>query len=95
MKTLKIRIIKNQYGSLFAYDGLKELFQFEERGMDDGLGKGKWFFWPRGNFDPEKFVGAFPMTYFKDLCKAFAVICGHGEEMADEVEIIEGENFIK
>lgn len=96
MKTLKIRIVENKYGSLFAYDGFRELFQFEERGLDDGLGKGQWFFWPKGNYNPTKFKGAFPKTYFINLCKAFAFILGNEQEieMADEVEIVEGEDYI-
>lgn len=94
MKTLKIRIVKNKYGSLFAYDDVRQLFQFEERGLDDGLGRGQWFFWPRGNYNPTKFKGAFPMEYFINLCKSFAFIYGDEQEMADEVEIAEGENYI-
>ena len=96
METLKIEITQNEYGSLFASTNNKALlFQFEERGLDDGLGKGKWFFWPHGNFMPVKFTGTFPMTYFLNLCKSLAFILGDKEEMASEVEIVEGENFIK
>ena len=95
MKVLEIRIIKNQYGSLFAYDGLRELFQFEERGTDGGLGTGMWFFWPHGTYNPVKFTGEFPMKYFLNLCKAYAFVLGEDTDLADEVKIIEGKKFIK
>ena len=93
-KVLEIAIIKPQgRESLFAWANGRELFQFEERGIDDGLGRGQWFFWPRGNFNPVKFKGDFPMAYFVNLCKAYAFILGEEEEMADQV-VITGKKYI-
>jgi hypothetical protein len=34
------------------------------------------------------------MEYFINLCKSFAFIYGDEQEMADEVEIVEGEKYI-
>ena len=82
---MEITIIKNNYGSLFALHNGRALFQFEERGMDDFMGKGKWFFWPRGDYNPTKFTGKFPRTYFLNLCKAIVFITGDEQEMADTV----------
>ena len=97
MKKLEISILRDENGSLFAYNGVRLLFQFEERGLDDGLGRGQWFFWPHGNFRPVKFKGAFPMTYFLNLCKAYVFVVSNGEdaEMANEVEIVAGAEYLK
>ena len=90
---MKINIERNLYGSLFAIDAESQtiLFQFEYRRKD--LGGPAWFFWLRGNLDPDTIEGKkkdFPMQFFKDACKAKAFI--FNGVMPDEVEIVRGED---
>lgn len=95
---IEIQIIKEKDSiSRYAfYNGYLELFQFEPRGIDDiPGGKGKWYFWPRGGFDPEIFTGAFPMKYFQDLCKAMVFIRGKLQELPDGIKITKGIGFTK
>lgn len=89
---MKISIENNRYGSLFAVDAESKtiLFQFEYRTKADG--GPAWFFWLRGNLDPDTIEGKkkdFPMQFFKDACKAKAFI--FSGVMPDEVEIVKGE----
>ena len=89
---MKINIERNRYGSLFAVDAESKtiFFQFEYRAKADG--GPAWFFWLRGDFDPDTIEGKkkdFPMQFFKDACKAKAFIFNGA--MPDEVEIVRGE----
>ena len=96
MRTLEITIVKREgVNSFFALSGMRQLFQFEPRGLDGYLGKGQWFFWPRGNFNPVMKKGKFPMEYFINLCKSMNFIINEEDEMPDEVKIISGEKYLK
>lgn len=88
---IKIEIKKNKYGSLFAVIDY-QLFQFEYRDK-------KWYFWIRGDYDPEIFEQKdFPMKFFLDACRAKYFI-KYGGELPDKASIEKGlehiEKFIK
>ena len=84
---IKIEIIKNKYGSLFAVMNY-ELFQFEYR-------DNKWYFWIRGGYDPETFEQKeFPMKFFLDACRAKYFI-KYGGELPEKVSIEKGYGHIK
>lgn len=94
---MKIRITKNKYGSLFAVSDEKYylLFQFEYRETEE-MGGPAWYFWLRGDYDPDFFKGekeCFPMEFFKDACRAKMFIIT-GEGLHDEVEIVKGGNIL-
>ena len=94
---MEIEIIKNRYDQLFATDAESNylLFQFEFRKK----GMGAWYFWLRGDNDPDVFEGKqFPLRYFKNACRAknFIITCGTNPCVIDEdVEIVKGENYLK
>ena len=90
---MKIEIVKNQCGSLFAIDNEScyGLFQFEYRETEE-MGGPAWYFWLRGNYDPDIFEGKkkdFPMDFFKDACRAKIFILT-GKGLHEDVEIIKG-----
>ena len=71
---MEITIEKNKYGSLFAYNEKSNypLFQFEYRHRKEDGGRA-WYFWLRGNYDPDIIGGGkkdFPMEFFLDACRA-------------------------
>ena len=92
---MEIEIVKNRYDSLFAVDTKTNygLFQFEYRNKD--LGGPAWYFWLRGNYDPDIFNGKrkeFPMEFFNNACKAkLFLLTGKWD---DEVIIVKGEKHI-
>jgi hypothetical protein len=93
---MEIEIVKNRWGSLFAVYGAVGLFQFEYRTKEHG--GPAWYFWPRGDYDPEIFKGRksdFPMDYFKDLCRSRVFTAGFVKGLSEDVSIIKGENFVK
>jgi hypothetical protein len=80
--------------SLFAYaeSTYYPLFQFEYRDTEE-MGGPAWYFWIRGNYDPDIFKGSrkeFPMGFFKDACRA-KVFIYTGSGLHDDVEIVKGE----
>ena len=96
MRDMEIEILKNKYGSLFATekDSCYNLFQFEYRSKDQG--GPAWYFWLRGNYDPDIFNGdkkSFPMDFFKDACRAKMFIL-KGGRLNDEVSIVKGKEFL-
>ena len=97
---MEIEIIKNRYDQLFAIDAESNylLFQFEFR-KTKFMGGPAWYFWLRGDNDPDIFEGKlFPFRYFKNACRArnFIITCGTNPCIIDEdVEIVKGENFLE
>ena len=95
---MEITIVKNPNStSLFAVpnDSIYALFQFEWRSGKFGGEKG-WYFWPRGNYDPQIFKVKkkdFPMDYFINLCRAKSFIL-NPTDLNQEVIVTNGENFI-
>ena len=94
---MEIRIVKDNYGSLFAYNEKYAfaLFQFEYR--DERMGGPAWYFWLRGDFIPvilECEKKDFPMQFFLDACKAksFLLRCG---ELDEDVVIVKGKKYLK
>ena len=94
---LKVTITRDRYGSLFANtaDGAGQpqyqLFQFEYRKK-----AGRWLFWLRGGYDPDRFNGrAFPAWFFRDACRAKAFTQRYTETLQDEVLVVNGENLIQ
>lgn len=87
---MHIKIEKDRYGSCFAIQEFTTLFQFEWRKDDKS-----WYFWLRGQFDPEIIPGReFPMSFFLDACRAKSFIkCS--TELDEDVVIVSGFNFIK
>ena len=67
---ITITVKRNKYGSQFAVaDGIV-LFQFEYRPEET-----KWYFWLRGEFDPDTFDGKnFPCAFFVNAVNAKAFI---------------------
>lgn len=95
---MDITITKNNYGSLFAHtaDSAFPLFQFEYR-KDEKWGGPAWYFWLRGDYDPDIFKGEkkdFPMEFFVSACKAKAFI-RHGVSLSDEIVIVKGKNYLR
>ena len=94
---MEIIIKKNQYGSLFAHtkkDGAP-LFQFEYR--TPKLGGPGWYFWLRGNYDPDIFKGTrknFPMDFFTRACRAKSFI-RFGFGIDDTVSIVKGKEYLE
>ena len=93
---MKIKIIRDKWGSLFAMDGIYPLFQFEYRKSEN-----RWLFWLRGDYDPAIFIGRdFPVKFFVNACRAkhfimFADGCDNGfVDMPGKVEITEGADYI-
>lgn len=83
--------------SLFAYTDKSyyPLFQFEYRDTED-MGGPAWYFWLRGDYDPDIFKGEkkdFPMEFFVSACKAKAFI-RHGVSLSEEVTIVKGKNYL-
>lgn len=93
---MDIKIRKNKYGSLFAVDAEtnRELFQFEYRRKCDG--GPAWFFWLRGQYDPDKVFGKkkdFPMNFFVNACRAKCFLL-LGRNLDDVVNIVQGKENI-
>lgn len=57
---------------------------------------GGWLFWFRGELNPKIKEGKeFPMEYFKDLCRALAlVIFGEPLSSSEAIKIVSGESYI-
>ena len=94
---MQIEINKNKNGRLFAWDvnNCQLLFEFEFRKTDGGPA---WCFWLRGDNDPDIFEGEkFPYGFFKGSCiiKSFAFNKNDGIRLGEDVEIINGEKFLK
>lgn len=88
---LTISIKKDGHGNLMAEANGKGLCCFDYREECGG-----WLFWFRGQYDPEIKPGkAFPMTYFKDLCRAIAFLKGEPLADQDQVKIWSGMSYIK
>ena len=89
MNILKIRIEKDRFGSLFAYNKARRLFQFEYRKKEK-----RWLFWIRGEKDPEAIAQKkFPLDFFKDACRAVDFI-QTGGPLTDDTEISEGMDLV-
>lgn len=94
---MKIKIIRDKWGSLFVTDGIYPLFQFEYRKSEN-----RWLFWLNGDYDPAVFGGRdFPVKFFINACRAkyfimFADGCGNGfVDMPEKVEVTEGMEYIE
>ena len=92
-----IKIQGDKYGSLFAFgaNDFYPLFQFEYR-ENENLGGPAWYFWLRGNYDPNIFKVEkkdFPMEFFKDACRAKMFI-RDGGKMCDDVNIVSGSHLL-
>ena len=96
---MDINITKDNYGSLFAHttNSAFPLFQFEYRDTEDKGGPA-WYFWLRGDNDPDIFEGKkFPYGYFKGACiaKSFILNPTGGIKIGEDVDIVKGENYLK
>lgn len=96
---MQIEIIKNSYDQLFATDAESKylLFQFEFR-KTKVMGGPAWYFWLRGDNDPDIFEGKkFPYGYFKGACiaKSFIFNPTKGIKIGEDVDIVNGEEFLK
>ena len=83
--------------SLFAYTDKSyyPLFQFEYRDTEN-MGGPAWYFWLRGNYNPDIFKGEkkdFPMEFFVSACKAKAFIY-NGVSLNEEATIVKGKNYL-
>lgn len=90
---MDIIITKDKYGSLFAHtpETHYPLFQFEYRETED-MGGPAWYFWLRGDYDPDTFKGTrkdFPMQFFLDACRAKNFIY-YGGSLSEEATIVKG-----
>lgn len=91
---MKINILRNEGGSLFACNenGIS-LFQFEFRSKPEHGGPA-WYFWLRGNYNPHIFkgeIGDFPMHFFKSACRAVSFLW-LDKDIDDEVAIASGQD---
>ena len=93
---MNTKIISNDNGSLFACNELgTALFQFEYRSTE-AMGGPAWYFWLRGNFDPDIIKGArtdFPMDFFKSAVRAVSFIYFH-KDMDEPVNIVSGAELL-
>ena len=65
---MDIKITKDNYGRLFAVEGVVAMFQFGYQADRD-----EWLFWMpgRGAYDPTIIKGKdFPLEYFTNACRA-------------------------
>lgn len=94
---MNIKITRSEYDSLFAETEFgAELFQFEFRATKS-MGGPAWYFWLRGNYDPNIFKGSrnhFPMQFFMDAIRAKYFIY-YGGSVDDEVNVVSGWSYIK
>lgn len=94
---MNIIIKGDKYGSLFACTEIgTELFQFEYRATPS-MGGPAWYFWLRGNYDPNIFNvkrNQFPIQFFMDAIRAKHFIY-YGGSVDDEVNIVSGWSYIK
>lgn len=98
-RDMKIEILRNENGSLFARNAetFKVYFQFEYRGTEPWEGGPAWYFWIRRNFDPDIFEGEkkdFPTDFFESACKAKAFIYDK-VSLTENLEIVAGEKFLR
>ena len=85
---MDINIKKDNAGCLVAFGNHIALFKFT-------YDKNSWYFWIRGAFDPEVIKGRqFPMDFFVDACKAKHFL-RVGGKLAEEINIISGQSYIK
>ena len=97
---MNVSIVKESKDSisLFAFveGSYRPLFQFEYRDTEE-MGGPAWYFWLRGNYDPDIFKGEkkdFPMDFFTKAVRAKAFIrCG--VNLDEEVVIVSGKKFLK
>lgn len=64
---MDIKITKDNYGHLYAVDGIVAMFQFVYKADRD-----EWFFWLPGRnaYDPTIIKGKeFPLDYFTNACR--------------------------
>ena len=96
---MQIEITSNSYDHLFAWDidNGRVLFEFEFR-KTKVMGGPAWYFWLRGDNDPDIFEGKkFPYGYFKGACIAKSFILNLTEDIkiGEDVVIVNGEEFLK
>lgn len=97
---MNISIVKKSKDSisLFAFVEGKyyPLFQFEYR-ETEAMGGPAWYFWLRGDYNPDIFMGEkknFPMDFFTKAVRAVAFI-HYDINLDEEVVIVSGKNFLK
>ena len=99
---MTIKIVRDKWGNLFAFNGYYPLFQFLYQKEEN-----RWLFWLRGHLDPAVFGGKdFPMDFFKSACRAkFFIMFSEGDNneattrntltIPRDVDISEGMEYIE
>ena len=93
---LEISIKKGNDENLYAIANSNNIVNMSLFSFDYREQCGGWLFWFRGELNPEIKEGKeFPMEYFKDLCRALAlVIFSEPLSSSEVIKIVSGESYI-
>lgn len=95
-QTIDIRIWRDKYGSLFAFENGNILFQFERRSPAcSPNGKTSWLFWLRDDYHPAIIEGrTFPKDFFIEACRAKAFIRNGYDAIPEAARIVDGGDLV-